>query len=397
MRARLLRFGPTIFAFVGAVVWILLKQREASFGDEWRYVWYAKNLIAGAFTPRDNPMIWNGPGYPVFLMPFVAAGVPVLVPKLFNAALLATAVCFTQRSLERYTSREWAAVGALTLACLPASVQHLQFTYTEPLCLASLSAALYFARERQVLAGALLSATVMVKVLFGPVLLLALLVMIVARRWSKGLVLAFALCVPWLVYTHSVTGRWFHWSSASGQMLYWLATPWADEKGDWFHHRQVKNTPLLFEHHGAIYERLKGAPESYEGTEVERVLPGIGRQASPEADLEFRRMAAANARAHPLLFARNWAFNVSRLLFDAPFTFPRPADLWVVAGHVALIAFALVTHLRRREKWSPELKWLGLFTAITFVMLSLLSANARLLIPLYPMLVICAFARSDTR
>lgn len=393
MRPRLLRYAPTVLAFVGALAWIVWRAREPSFGDEWRYVWYAQNLLGGAFTPRDNPMIWNGPGYPVLLMPFAALELPVLVPKLFNAVLVAAAVAFTQATLRRYTTTGWAAVGAMTLALLPASVQHLQFTYTEPLSLALLSAAIYFARHRPLLGGALFAATIMVKVLFGPVLLLMLLVMAGLRRVNVALLLAFALCVPWLAYTHSVSGRWLHWSSASGQMLYWLATPWSDEKGDWFHHRAVKNTPLLFAHHGAIYEQLKGPSEDTAGTEVERVLPGIGKLASPEADLEFRRMARENALAHPLLFARNWVFNVGRLLVDAPFTFPRAPDWWVVAGHLGLVIAALMTHVRRRERWTAELKWLAAFTFVTFALLSLLSANARLLIPLYPAFVVLAFAR----
>jgi hypothetical protein len=32
------------------------------FGDEWRYVYYAENLVHGFFSPTPSLFIWNGPG-----------------------------------------------------------------------------------------------------------------------------------------------------------------------------------------------------------------------------------------------------------------------------------------------------------------------------------------------
>ncbi len=56
--------------------------------------------------------------------------------------------------------------------------------------------------------------------------------------------LALLLCVPWLVYTQRVTGRWLYWTSGIGQQAYWISTPFPEERGDWFHQGYVENRPL---------------------------------------------------------------------------------------------------------------------------------------------------------
>ena len=53
------------------VVLVLVFHKDAMEGDEGRYVFFAENLSQGFYSPRDEINLWNGPGYPLVLVPLV--------------------------------------------------------------------------------------------------------------------------------------------------------------------------------------------------------------------------------------------------------------------------------------------------------------------------------------
>jgi hypothetical protein len=55
-------------------------------------------------------------------------------------------------------------------------------------------------------------------------------------------------CVPYLLYTHSLTGRTFYWGTNGGMSLYWISTPYPSELGSWFSVTDVKEKPELAPH-----------------------------------------------------------------------------------------------------------------------------------------------------
>jgi len=81
--------------------------------DQGRYAMYAQNLVKGFYAPSDTLYLWCGPGYPLLLVPFVAADIPLIWAKYLNTLLLFGAVCFVYFALCKYMSQNKALLGAV--------------------------------------------------------------------------------------------------------------------------------------------------------------------------------------------------------------------------------------------------------------------------------------------
>ncbi len=402
----LTRWYP-LAVFAAGSAWVYANAIDRPVSDEWRYVWYAKNLLKGFYSPADNEMIWNGPAYPLWLAPFLAAGAPSLAPKLCNAALLALAVLYVHRALRLYVSAWRAAAGGAVLGCSPLAYENLHLLHTETMAV-FLAAGLAFhycaaverdSRGHAAAAGGYFGALALTKVSFGPVLTIGLALSLglwalgrrppAVRRALAAALVALALCAPWLAYTRRVSGQWLYWASAGGQSFYWMTSPHKAELGDWFHHGNVKNVPMLREHHGAVYDRLRGEPRATAGTELERVLPGVGRLCSVEADREFRRLGLAQLARRPRRYVRNVALNAGRFFFDYPYTLRGDhRHPWPLIGlHLALVGAAVAAvagRLRGRPTLPPAVAAVAAFALVATALSLALSAYGRFFLPLYP-------------
>src|SRR5688572_4691293 len=73
-------FLPFLIFFIA---YILIKNNNAFESDEERYYIFAQHLLNGYYSdPAPKINLWNGPGYPIFLMPFVALGLPLVIIPL---------------------------------------------------------------------------------------------------------------------------------------------------------------------------------------------------------------------------------------------------------------------------------------------------------------------------
>jgi len=64
-------------------------------GDESRYLMFAENITRGYYSqPPPNISLWNGPGYPLLLVPFVLIN-SLKLAKIFNAIFLYFSVVFS--------------------------------------------------------------------------------------------------------------------------------------------------------------------------------------------------------------------------------------------------------------------------------------------------------------
>ena len=79
-----------LFGFFAIMSFVQAK--GANEADGWRYLLNARHLLDGYFAGPDTLMFWNGPGYPLFLLPFVALGIPMALARLANAVFLYLAV-----------------------------------------------------------------------------------------------------------------------------------------------------------------------------------------------------------------------------------------------------------------------------------------------------------------
>ncbi|MBM4020037.1 MAG: hypothetical protein FJ288_17255 [Planctomycetes bacterium] len=372
--------------------------------DEDRYVRYASNLVAGHYA-EPGMRIWNGPGYPLVLAPFVALGAPVRFAVFLNAAFMFAAVALIRATAKPFMSERgatalaWAA--GLYAPLFPETVSLL----TEPLAVCLVSGFCYCIaqsvrhggspadgpasshapdraapRRRSlvfaVAAGACLGYLALTKVIFGYVIVAGLALaaplavrLRAARRAALACAVALVVCAPFLAYTQAVTGRLFYWGNSGGLSLYWMSTPYAAQYGDWTSPGDVREDPA-FVRHREFFAQLE---------QMDYV----------RRDDALRRRAVANIAAHPAKALFNVAMNFSRLWFCYPNTnkLQRPHTLgYIVFNGALLAALALCAYplWRCRRRLPPEM-WLVLaFAGLSLGGSTLLSAVPRMLNPIVP-------------
>lgn len=377
-------------------------------GDEGAYLDLAHNLLHGHYlTGRDSavtggplyPNLWFGPGFPLVLAPLVALHLPVTVIRLLGPALVFAAVVVFHRLLRLYVSPRAALLGALAFGLYLPFYTLLEHLYSETLALLLIVTMLYGTsrylergqRRQLLVAGFSLGFLALTRVAFGWVLSLVLVLSLLwwavrreaaPRRFTAVCCLAFVVCIPWLAYTGSVTGRAFYWGSSGPLSLYWMSAPYPGERGDWQQARIVfvddrfaPNRPLF------------------------RSL--VGRPLVDQNDA-LLHAAWSNIRSRPGRYLGNVAANVSRMWFDFPYSFrsERLAPLlFVVPNGLVLTCLLAALGLlvgRARGLLPVEAIPFGVFAVATFVLHGLLAAYPRMLFPIIPVIfwvVVLVFTR----
>jgi 4-amino-4-deoxy-L-arabinose transferase-like glycosyltransferase len=389
--------APLFGVFVAAM--LLLPTGEGWSGDEGVYVGLARNLTHGfyragssdgplnmCFPGWETPDLWYGPGFPAFLAPLVALGLPVSVIRLVGPTLLLLSVLLFYRLLLETVGQRSALLGALGLGLFVPFYRYLPFLHSEFLALLLVIVAMIAltralrtgSRGAMVVAAAALAGLALTRVAYGWVLTLLLLVWLArwlirrtttARRLVMIHSLALALCVPWLVYTSAVTGRPFLWGTSGSLSLYWMSSPNAVDRGDWHCASDVFNVAWLAPHRPFFVAHAQDSPI--------------------EQDRALERQARKNIIHHPWKYAENLTANASRILFNAPYS-RRPLDLrasvFLIPGIllVTLLAVSAASLARRREEMPPEAAAFALFAAAAFAVHLPISAYVRMLIPMVP-------------
>ena len=74
-------------------------------GDESRYVKFAENLLHGFYSPPFPDInLWNGPGYPIVLIPLVYLKLPFLYFRLLNSFFLYFSLIFSYKTFCVFSS-----------------------------------------------------------------------------------------------------------------------------------------------------------------------------------------------------------------------------------------------------------------------------------------------------
>lgn len=371
------------------ILFVLLASENELSLDEPRYVMFANNLSHGYFSPRNSINLWNGPGYPIVLLPFVLLEASWLSARLLNALLLFGAVLYFDGTLRLYMPERHALRFAYLFGIYPPLFAHLHHLLTEPISLFLICGFVFhFCKLSQsktgswlhlILAGFFLGYLALTKVIFGYVILVSLMVTVLLYVWkstesTKRTVWAFSValifCLPYLVYTYSLTGRFFYWANSGGMSLYWMSTPYEAELGDWLSWNDIEEDPSLTTNHKVFFEEVLG-------------LPSIQR------DDAFKRQAIRNISENPKKFVFNWVANVGRLLFNYPYSYT-PQKLSTFAYLipnlfiVSLLVLSIYPAYLGRRLIPYEIYFLMGFGIIAFWGSSLLSAYVRHSLPLVP-------------
>ena len=322
-------FSPFLF-YYGYL--IFKNKRPALYGDEVRYVEFAKNLTHGFYSPYPHQIsLWNGPGFPLLLAPFVALHVPSFYITLMNALYQYLAVVFLFKAVKLTTYFKPALLCAMLLAIYPNALSMLPILYTEAFSTFLVSffiyaVTLYYYRglfKYTIIAGIVLGFLTLTKIIFGYVLLAGLafcLVLLMFNKKKRGslssvkiMLLAFLVTTPYLTYTCYITGKVFYWGNSGGMSLYWMSSPYEHEYGDWKHPNLNNNQyPYLF--------------KSTEGTALLKKnhsaeIKAIISYDKIKQDDRFKQKAISNILNHPARFAENYCYNFSRMLFNFPYSY----------------------------------------------------------------------------
>jgi hypothetical protein len=399
------RLAPLLPVYVGAA--LLIQHGAGPADDEASLLGFAHALLQGRYatlgTSSPVAYLWHGPALPLMLAPMVWIGLPLWAMRLLTGPLLLfVAVVLFERVLALRLNRRRALVGAYGLGLFVPFGYLLRSVAKEELALVLVVAAMYAitraladGRRRHVLlAGLALAALVYDRVEYGWVAIAMLLVALAwtlhrreratPRRFLAVCAIAVAGCIPWLVYTYSITGRILYWGNSGGLSLYWTSVGRPDQNGAW----HAVHT---------VFRKAYLAPFRPFFRRIDR-LPPLRR------DLAFQSAAVHNALAHPARYAVNVAANAARMLFAAPLGV-RLSPL-LIAGYsicmVALLAMAArgAMRLRLGRHTLPcryEMVPFTLLLGLGFAVHLLPTADPRMLMPVIPILVwMAAHGRSGS-
>ncbi len=398
-----LLFSPFLFYYA----WFIIKEKWPTlYGDEIRYVDFAHNLLHGFYSPpAPNINLWNGPGYPLMLLPFIALHVPALYITLMNAVYQYLAVVFLYKTLKLVANHKIAATCGLLFAIYPNALSMLPILYTEAFTCFLVSSfmyavtAFYFKRDRKygITAGLLLGYLILTKIIFGYVIVICLAVCLAALLFKKYrtrtlrsvkiLLIAFAVCVPYLSYTWHVTGRIFYWGNSGGMSLYWMSTPYEHEYGDW------KLPNLSNNQYPTLYKSAEA--DAILKKNHAKELKSILRNNEILQDDLFKQKALENIKNNPLKFLGNYCYNFSRMLFNYPYSYAYQDGAIlrnIITGSLILwgsLIGIVLTALNWRNIIS-SLKLLLLITGVYLLLSGALSAYPRQLDVMVPVLLFWA-------
>ncbi|OGS10793.1 MAG: hypothetical protein A2234_02325 [Elusimicrobia bacterium RIFOXYA2_FULL_58_8] len=316
---------------------------------------YAQNLTQGFYSPpAPDIFLWNGPGYPIVISPLAALGSSRFYYLLLNAALRYLSIILLFKTLRCFVPFRM----ALLFSCFwglyfeGIVLMHVVFSETFAAFLVTLlmyavtKLYLDFSIKRVVASGIILGSLILTKVIFAYAVLAGLVFVCIGMFFARPrselakaaavMVVALAVTAPYLFYTWQLTGRFFYWSNAAGQQLYWMTSPYPGEYGDWQY-------PSLY---------MDGEPKpgkncvesivrANHASDIAMVYSGQNKKyyTGVEQDAAFKKLAVRNIRAHPFKYARNIFYNASRLLFSLPFIFP--PERWMTVLRIVFNAMLL--------------------------------------------------------
>jgi len=392
--------APLLLLFLALAVWF-----PEHPSDERSYLELAHNLTQGEYTglgwrPANafptpdrapEPDLWFGPGLPLALAPLVAAELPVQVVRLASSVFLFVAVLLFFQLLRLYVGPRAALLGAYALGSYFPFYVLLSNLHGEPLAILFIVAMLLcLARYVRggslgfgLLAGLSAAGVALTRVAFGWVITAMIVVFLVAwlfaRRQALGRIalvygVALALCLPWLAFTYSVSGRVFLWGNSGSLSLYWMSSPHRQDLGDW---------------RGGAYEIVASDPRLAHHRQLFLDLAPL------EAEEQNRRLEQAaldNIRGHPGKFAKNVAANGSRMWFGMPFSDKRQSLstlFYLVPNSLILwlLVICSIVLVRRRSRLPVEFFAFAAFAALGFGLHAVLAAYPRMLMPLIPIAI----------
>ena len=388
----LARLAPLLAVYVAALAFF-----PAHPDDEAGYRELAERITHGTYVTGDedalldsdpaSPDLWFGPGLPLVLSPLAALDGPIEVFRLSGPVVLFGAMLLLYVLARDRFGPLVALASTYAIGLYPPFWPLLSNLHSEPLAVLCVAAAMLglarqlgtptawsFALAAGGLAGLALTRVaygwVLTAMLLGGVIWWALRRGRVALRVVAVTATALVLCLPWLAYTYTKTERPFVWGNSGALSLYWMASPYAGDAGDWRQANDVFTDPRLAPHR-PFFASLRGLTLADQNERIER-------------------KAVENIVHHPLDYAGNVGANLSRMLLNRPYSdsaWKANDLLYAVSGIACALAalFAAVVLVPRRGSLPPETGPFACLAVIAFLMHLLVAAYPRMLVPIVPL------------
>lgn len=398
-----LLFLPFLLLYLA---FVFIFQTNGSFGDESRYLIYARFMIDG-YLPADNlnfDYLGNGPGYSIFLIPFVLLKLPLICITILNAVFLYLSVIILFKAANKILSYKWALLIALFWACYINNYEYVFRILPEIFTVFFISILIFSvvsfyespnSKKYLFLSGFSFGYLALIKPIFGYVLLtllIALLVFYIARKGSvyykkAFLIVSLALLttLPYLIITYNITGKIFYWSTLGGNNLYWATETDEYEYGSWFPDPGLKTDP------DAKHSHLKNFEEQVRIKHLED-FNEINKYTGVERDDAYKRMAWKNIKNNPVKYFKNCISNIGRMFFNFPYSYKFQTPKTLVRlpfNGILLIAmlFSLIPAFVNRDKIPFSIKLLMLMAFIYFGGSVLANAETRMFTVIVPVIL----------
>ena len=400
-----LLFLPFLVLYI--IIVLVFPTEKGTYGDEARYLIYARYMIDGflPLTDLDFDYLGNGPGYPILLMPFVALHIPIIWIAIMNAGFLYFSIILLFKTGLKFLSFRSTFIMSLFWAFYFNSYVYIGKILPEIftlflVCLLIFNLVYVFSSAKSkkyiYFSGFIIGYIALTKPVFGYVLLCLFvggIILWVLKREVKNyktviviLSIALATTTPYLIHTYNKTGKIFYWSSLGGQNLYWMTEKRDDyEYGSWIaDHGQPLDLEMKNRYLNNFEERVKiNHQKNFE--EINK-YKGIAR------DDAYKRIAINNIKSHPLNYLQNCISNVGRMLFNFPYSYKLQTPdtllrLPFTGVIVVLMLFCIIPTFKNWRKIDFSIRFM-LLIALTYFGGSILgSAETRMFTVIVPLLL----------
>lgn len=392
-----LLFLPFLLFFVILVV----KAKNGPISaDSYVYLQFAKNLLHGFYSPPAPYInLIEGPGLPILLVPFVGLNLPIICITLMNSVLQYLSIVFLFKTFQQYLPYTKSLLFTLLYAFCFSSYTYMSSVLTEPLSLFLISVFLYFLvrgyktdkKNNLYIAGLILGYMSLVKVIFPWVVLTMLVGFCITLIFNKkdvnhkkGLLInlvAFIVISFYMIYTYSLTSKFFYFGSAGSDSFYWMSTPFENEYGDWNNQTYDATNSNRPERNLAIALLKANHQKDFDS---------VAKLNTLEKDDAIMKIAMNNIKKHPSKYFKNIISNVSRLFFGFPNNYTFESQLkkiWYFPIIYTLMLYSLLMTLIYWKKITFTIRFIFAFSFIYLGGSALVSAENRNFIIILPALL----------
>ena len=389
---------------------VLQHPTHGNFGDEERYLTFAQNLINGFYSPPAPEInLWNGPGYPIVLIPFIFFHLPLISITLFNAILYYFSIILLFKTMQQFFSFKITLLLSFFWAIYFNSYGEMKIIYCEVLTSFLICLLLFFivksftienkSRKFAIYSGIIMGFIVLTKVIFGYVILIMFFSMaalyllnrksLAYKRGFLIMVIALATISPYLLYTYQLTGKVYYLGNSGGMSLYWMSTTHENEVGDWFHERNIRPSNALDSSSDSETKAIPGW-RNYLYANHAKDYEVLDKYTGVERDEMYKKIAIANIKQHPIKYIKNCISNIERLFFSFPYSYTLQHNILQLAINGPIVLFMFFSFIITIFNWQKiifPLRFILIFIFIYLCLTIIVSTYTRMFTVVVPIIL----------